>query len=199
MKKLLSLLLLISIGVVAHATKGDIFAVGNLNYQVISEPTSFSWGYVGVNSLTDAAKATSRLQIIVPRTVANGGVTYRVKNIQSRAFEASDIQSVDIGIGAAHFELVANDLGILPFAQLGAYSKFGHNHQREFFCWLLSTYSPVLCASRCPQYWRRCFRRGSSNKTQCLCTAYLRNFGKQLHRCMERSGGGKVHPEQSRL
>ncbi|MBQ0120098.1 MAG: leucine-rich repeat protein [Bacteroidales bacterium] len=99
MKKLLSLLLLISIGVVAHATKGDIFAVGNLNYQVISEPTSSSWGYVGVNSLTDAAKATSRLQIIVPRTVANGGVTYRVKNIQSRAFEASDIQSVDIKYG----------------------------------------------------------------------------------------------------
>ncbi len=98
MKKILSLLLLATMALTGWA--GETFESGNYIYEILTAPTSSSYGTVQVAAFTTSAKALSRVIVSIPYVVTNGNNSYYVKRIGGAAFKnQTNVTSVDLPYG----------------------------------------------------------------------------------------------------
>lgn len=101
MKKLVALLLFISLCSPAWAAVGSVFSVGDLKYVVANEPaSSSSYGRVTCSGLSDAGKAKSSLSLTIPYNVSYGGSNYLCTTVGANAFyNCSNIANVRLTYG----------------------------------------------------------------------------------------------------
>ncbi|MDY5108988.1 MAG: leucine-rich repeat protein, partial [Sodaliphilus sp.] len=87
----------------ASAAFGDIFSEMYLNYLVMDDDASTDYPKVWVIGPSTAGSTQPNLSLSIPTAVTHDGVTYRVTQIDAKAFSGkTNIVQASIGYGITH-------------------------------------------------------------------------------------------------